>query len=55
MAFAQMALSIPWKVMLRSAEKLENIEALLMGQAGLLTHACDSNYYEKLQKKTPLS
>ncbi|NCG04548.1 MAG: DUF2851 family protein [Bacteroidetes bacterium] len=50
MAFAQMALSIPWVEMLKSATKVENLEALLMGQAGLFEKPMENEYFHKLQK-----
>jgi len=47
MAFAQMALSIPWNVVLKSAENAENLEALLMGQAGVFDKPSVHAYYQK--------
>ncbi len=51
MAFAQTALSIPWKVILKNVEKIEVLEALIMGQAGLFNTPLENEYFQK-QKKT---
>lgn len=48
MAFAQMALSIPWLAMQKTASKLEDLEALLMGQAGLFRKPMENEYFHKL-------
>ncbi|CAI8301361.1 MAG: Uncharacterised protein [Bacteroidota bacterium] len=50
MAFAQMALSIPWLAMQKTASKVEDLEALLMGQAGLFRKPMENEYFHKLQK-----
>lgn len=41
------ARSIPFRVMLKHADNPETIEALLLGQAGLLNHASPHDLYEK--------
>ena len=50
MAFAQMALSIPWKVILKNIHKLETTEALLMGQEGLFDALVENEYFQKQKK-----
>jgi len=50
MAFAQMALSIPWKVILKNIHKLKTTEALLMGQAGLFDALVENEYFQKQKK-----
>ncbi len=50
MAFAQTALSIPWKVILKNVEKVEVLEALLMGQSGLFDVHLENEYFRKQQK-----
>lgn len=49
-AFSKMMLSIPWKVVLKSAENLENLEALFMGQVGLFELPIENNYFCKQAK-----
>lgn len=48
--FAQMALSIPWKSVLQSAQQVETLEALFMGQLGLFEQSSEHNYYQKQRK-----
>ena len=50
MAFAQTALSIPWKAIVKNADKVEILEALLMGQAGLFDAPMENEYFQKKQK-----
>jgi hypothetical protein len=50
MAFAQMALTIPWTAILKNADKLEVLEALFMGQAGLFNKPMENDYFHKQQK-----
>lgn len=51
MLFAQMALSIPWKAILQNAHNKLALEALFMGQIGLLDQDYDHEFFLK-QKKT---
>ena len=50
MTFAQMALSIPWNTILKNSNNVENLEALLMGQAGLFNTHSENAYFQKQQK-----
>ena len=50
MTFAQMALSIPWNAILKNSNNVENLEALLMGQAGLFNTHSENAYFQKQQK-----
>ena len=50
-AFEKLARSIPVKLLFQSLDKLNQIEALLMGQAGLLNITCNDDYYLKLRKE----
>ena len=50
MAFAQMALAIPWIAILKNSSKVEYLEALFMGQAGLFDMHSENEYFHKLQK-----
>lgn len=50
MAFAQVALSVPWKAILQNTEKVVALEAILMGQAGLLNQPFEQEYFHRIQK-----
>mgnify|MGYP001069400920 FL=1 len=50
MLFAQMALSIPWNVVMRSTE-LITLEALFMGQAFLLDEPSSSKFFNMLKNE----
>lgn len=50
MAFAQMALSVSWTAVLKNTSNEEHLEALLMGQAGLLDKPMENEYFHKLKK-----
>ena len=50
MAFAQLALSVPWMTVLKNTSNVERLEALFMGQAGLFDRPYENEYSQKLQK-----
>lgn len=50
-AFASLAKSIPWSTLQKTAPNLQQLEALLMGQAGLLEGTNEDAYYQLLQKE----
>ena len=52
-SFADMAKAIPFSVLRKESVKHENLETLLLGQAGLLTKNTEDNHYkEQLEKYT---
>ena len=50
LTFAQMALSIPWKAVLKSAEDVHELEALFFGQTNLFNINSDHEYFKSQQK-----
>ncbi|MEM5567053.1 DUF2851 family protein [Psychroserpens sp. AS72] len=50
-AFASIANSIDYSIVRKTGSNLEQLEALLFGQAGLLEKESSTNYYETLQKE----
>lgn len=50
-AFEEMARSIPVNILAKHKSQLQQIEALLFGQAGLLNEKSDDNYYKLLQRE----
>lgn len=50
-AFEEMARSIPVNVLAKHKSQLQQIEALLFGQAGLLDEKPDDDYYKLLQRE----
>jgi len=52
--FQQLAKSVPYKVMLKHADKLLHVEALLFGQAGFLEDEGEEEYYRLLQREYTL-
>ena len=50
LAFAHMALTIPWKAVLNNTLNAEEIEALFFGQSNLFDKTVDDAYFEKQQK-----
>ena len=49
--FEQLALSIPYKILLRHADQLIQVEALMFGQAGFLEDEKDDLYYTLLKRE----
>jgi hypothetical protein len=49
--FAQLALSLPYKIILKHADKLTQVEALLFGQAGFLEERTGDDYYLLLKRE----
>lgn len=47
----QLAKRLPLKILLRHADQLEQLEALLLGQAGFLDAARGDDYYQRLQRE----
>jgi hypothetical protein len=47
----QLAKRLPLKVLLRHADQLEQVEALLLGQAGFLDGSRGDDYFQKLQRE----
>lgn len=47
----QLAKRLPLKVLLRHADQLEQVEALLLGQAGFLDAPGGDDYFQKLQRE----
>jgi len=52
--FKQLAQSLPFKFLLKHADKLLQVEALLFGQAGFLEDENDEAYYQLLQREYKL-
>lgn len=50
LAFANMALTIPWKAILNTASNTEALEALFFGQSNLLQKKVDHTYFAQQQK-----
>jgi hypothetical protein len=50
-AFEEMARSLPVKVLARHRSQIQQLEAMLMGQAGLLNKKNDDDYYKLLQQE----
>jgi len=50
-AFLNLSKSLPYKVMMKHADKTMHVEALLFGQAGLLEEPSDDPYYKVLQRE----
>ncbi|MFD2915425.1 DUF2851 family protein [Psychroserpens luteus] len=50
-AFASIANSVDFSIVRKTSSKLEQLEALLFGQAGLLEKESSNSYYETLQKE----
>lgn len=48
--FEQLARALPWEVLMRHREQPEELEALLLGQAGLLPPASSDPYPERLKR-----
>jgi hypothetical protein len=49
--FHQLSLAIPYKILLKHADKLSQVEALLFGQAGFLEEENDDAYYSLLKRE----
>ncbi|HEY3403165.1 MAG TPA: DUF2851 family protein [Ohtaekwangia sp.] len=49
--FLQLAQSIPYKILMKHADKPEQIEALLFGQAGFLGEDVDDEYFRILRRE----
>jgi hypothetical protein len=49
--FHQLALSLPHKFILKHADKLQQVEALIFGQAGFLEESDGDQYYRQLQRE----
>jgi Protein of unknown function (DUF2851) len=49
--FFRLAQTIPCRILLKHADKLQQVEALLFGQAGLLEIAIGDEYYQLLQRE----
>lgn len=49
--FQQLSLSLPYKLLLKHADKLLQVEALLFGQAGFLEDERDDDYYHLLKRE----
>ncbi len=49
--FVQLSQSLPYKFILRHADKLLQVEALLFGQAGFLDEHHEETYYRNLQRE----
>jgi hypothetical protein len=47
----QLAKRLPLKILLRHADQLEQVEALLLGQAGFLDASRGDDYFERLQRE----
>ncbi len=52
--FLQLAQSIPYRVLMKHSDKLEQIEALLFGQAGFLKETINDAYYSQLKREFTL-
>jgi len=49
--FHQLSLALPYRVLMKHADKLEQVEALLFGQAGFLDEGRDDAYYLLLSRE----
>lgn len=49
--FERLALSLPYKYILKHSDSLFQVEALMFGQAGLLEEAIDDDYYMRLKNE----
>lgn len=49
--FGQLARAIPYRILLKHADQLLQVEALLFGQAGFLEEVYDNGYYNALQRE----
>ena len=52
--FMQLAKALPYRVLLKHADKILQLEAFLFGQAGFLDESRDDNYYQLLQREYQL-
>jgi hypothetical protein len=52
--FFQLAKALPYKILLKHADKLVQLEALLFGQAGFLDEHSDDSYYNLLKREYTL-
>jgi hypothetical protein len=52
--FEQLAAALPYKVIMKHADKLIQIEALLFGQAGFLEDNCLDDYFQVLKREYAL-
>ena len=52
-AFFEAAQSLPFAVVRKCSQSVEKLEALFMGQSGLLNKTLTDAYYQKLKKHTP--
>jgi hypothetical protein len=49
--FHQLSLALPYKILLKHADKLSQVEALLFGQAGFLEEENDDEYFSLLKRE----
>ncbi len=49
--FLQLTQSLPYKILLKHSDRLDQLEALLFGQAGFLDDICDDEYSKQLKKE----
>jgi hypothetical protein len=49
--FLQLAQSLPYKILMKQGDKLEQIEALIFGQAGFLNETINDSYYLLLKRE----
>ena len=52
--FLQLAQSLPYKILMKQSDKLEQIEALIFGQAGFLNETINDSYYLLLKREYTL-
>jgi len=52
--FHQLSLALPYKILLKHADKLSQVEALLFGQAGFLEEENEDNYFVLLKREYKL-
>jgi hypothetical protein len=52
--FLQLAQSLPYKILMKQSDKLEQIEALIFGQAGFLNETVNDAYYLLLKREYAL-